>query len=526
MSVPAAAQGPMFSRLSIRNRLFFAFGLMQVLLLAVAAVGAFGSHSTRTSMDGLLDGVMPLQGHADRSSRALLRASVAEQAMVANNLDEAAIAEHKKAWDAALTDGVGELAALRAGLTTPEQVADATAIGNAIEKYRSEFEAFYKNLVGARFPDAKEASGAMGPVVAAHAAIDAAFAADQKRLDAVTVAARHGVDAKVAAVSTTLVAIAAVACALAIGIALAVSASIVRPLAEARALATHVAGGDLTRRVEVRGTDEASDTLRALASMTDALRAIVTDVRTGAGVIETSSGEVASANLDSSRRTETTAANLQQAASLLELLAGGVRRSVGSARTVNELATSAAANAERGGAVVGQVVATMNEIHASSRKVADIVGVIDGIAFQTNILALNAAIEAARAGPHGRGFAVVANEVRQLAGRSAEAAREIKSLIGASVGHADNGSRLVQDAGRTMTDIVASVSQVCTTISEISTALAGQSEEIGQINGAVSELDRMTQESAAQVEESAAASDSLKAEAVKLSAAVAAFRVH
>ena len=516
----------MFTKLSIRNRLFLAFGLMQALLLAVAAVGAFGAHSTRLSMEGLLDGVMPLQDHADNSSRALLRASVAEQSMVANNLDEAAIAEHKKAWDAALKDGLRELAAMRARMTTPEQTADAVAIGEGIEKYRSEFESFYKNLIGARFPDAKEASGAMGEVAKAHARIDAAFAGNQKRLDALTEAARHGVYDKVAAVSTTLVAIALAACALVVFVALVVSRSIVRPLAEARDLAAHVAGGDLTHSVEVRGTDEASATLRALASMTDALRAIVTDVRAGAAVIESSSGEVASANLDSSRRTETTAANLQQAASSLELLAGGVRRSVGSAQTVNDLATSAAANAERGGAVVGQVVATMNQIHASSRKVADIVGVIDGIAFQTNILALNAAIEAARAGPHGRGFAVVANEVRQLAGRSAEAAREIKALIGTSVGLADNGSRLVQDAGQTMTEIVASVNQVCTTIAEISTALAGQSDDIGQIHGAVNELDRMTQESAAQVEESAAASDSLKAQAVKLSAAVSAFRVN
>jgi methyl-accepting chemotaxis protein len=251
----------------------------------------------------------------------------------------------------------------------------------------------------------------------------------------------------------------------------------------------------------------------------------IIQVRASADSIGTASREIAVGNQDLSTRTEQTASNLQSTASSLQQLTGTVRQSADSARTANQLAVSASEVAQRGGAVVAQVVSTMEQINTASKKIADIIGTIDGIAFQTNILALNAAVEAARAGEQGRGFAVVAGEVRSLAQRSAEAAREIKRLIGASVEQVESGSRLVHDAGSTMGEIVASVQRVSDMIGEISAAAAEQSQGIGQVNGAVNQLDRMTQQNAALVEQSAAAAESLKDQSRQLVTAMAAFRI-
>ena len=263
----------------------------------------------------------------------------------------------------------------------------------------------------------------------------------------------------------------------------------------------------------------------ALKSALARMNVAMSDVQASVSSIQTASIEIASGNLDLSQRTEQTASSLQQAASSMEQLTGNVRQSADSARHANELATSAAEVAARGGSVVSEVVSTMDEINSSSKKIADIIGVIDSIAFQTNILALNAAVEAARAGEQGRGFAVVASEVRSLAGRSAEAAREIKSLIGASVDKVESGSRLVAHAGQTMAEIVSSVQRVSDIISEITAATAEQSEGIGQVNASVVQLDQMTQQNAALVEESAAAAESLKDQAGRLNEVVGAFRL-
>ncbi len=304
-----------------------------------------------------------------------------------------------------------------------------------------------------------------------------------------------------------------------------IARSVTTPVSEAVRAAEIIAGGDLTHSVSSTHGDELGDLLRTIGRMQESLRNLVGRVRSSTDSISTASVEIATGNQDLSQRTEQTASNLQQAASSMEELSGTVKQSADSARQANQLAASAAEVAQRGGTVVSQVVSTMDEINASSKKIADIIGVIDGIAFQTNILALNAAVEAARAGEQGRGFAVVASEVRSLAQRSAEAAKEIKGLIGASVDKVETGSKLVTDAGTTMNEIVASVQRVSDIIGEITASAAEQSDGIGQVNTAVNQLDQMTQQNAALVEESAAAAESLKDQALRLAEVVSSFRL-
>ena len=302
--------------------------------------------------------------------------------------------------------------------------------------------------------------------------------------------------------------------------------SITRPLAEAERAAQAMAQLDLhAAAVQVNGDDELARLLRAVDAMRGALQRSLLEVRSVVDGISTASAQIATGNQDLSIRTEQTASNLQQAASAMEELTGTVRNSAESARQANALSAAAADVAQRGGAVIGRVVSTMDEIHGSAQRIADIIGVIDGIAFQTNILALNAAVEAARAGEQGRGFAVVAGEVRTLAGRSADAAREIKSLIGESVSRAEAGATLVKDAGSTMQEIVGSVQRVSQIVDEISRAAAEQSTGICKVNGTVSSLDQMTQQNAALVEESAAAAASLREQAERLAGSVSAFRL-
>jgi methyl-accepting chemotaxis protein len=304
-----------------------------------------------------------------------------------------------------------------------------------------------------------------------------------------------------------------------------ITRSVTQPLARAIEATRSVAQGDLSQPITNDRRDEVGQLLQTLADMQNSLRQMVSGIRQTTESITTASTEIAAGNQDLSGRTEQTASSLQQTASSMEQLTGTVKQTADSARTANQLVSSASASAAKGGEVVSEVVATMDEITASSRKIADIIGVIDGIAFQTNILALNAAVEAARAGEQGRGFAVVAGEVRSLAQRSAEAAKEIKSLIGASVERVETGSKLVQDAGSTMAEIVASVKRVNDIIGEITAAASEQSNGIGQVNTAVTQLDQMTQQNASLVEESAAAAESLKDQAYKLADVVGRFKL-
>jgi len=322
-----------------------------------------------------------------------------------------------------------------------------------------------------------------------------------------------------------VVALVAATCLFAFVLGLVIARSITRPLDAAVRLAQAVADGDLTRDVRARGRDEIATLSRALGAMVERLRGIVSEVRHGVESVGTASAQIATGNADLSQRTEEQASNLQQTAASMEELTSTVRQNADNARAAAQLASGARDVASHGGRVVEQVVSTMGEITESSRRIADIIGVIDGIAFQTNILALNAAVEAARAGEQGRGFAVVASEVRTLAQRSAAAAKEIKSLIHASAGKVEDGSRLVLEAGSTMADIVAQVQRVNDLVGEISAASTEQTRGIEQVGQAVTQLDQVTQQNAALVEESAAAAESMRHQAESLAHSVAVFRV-
>ena len=368
--------------------------------------------------------------------------------------------------------------------------------------------------------------------IAAMQAADATFGNLTKTMTGIVARSESGSEAVILAaqqrstqINWLVAAFGLIVAAIAVTLSWLMQRKLVAELARAVEVTHGVAAGNLQVDAHSDRQDEVGDLMRALGGMTRQLNQSIATVLHSSESIRLASSEIATGNQDLANRTEQTASNLQRAAASTDLLTGTVRQSADSARQANQLAASATEVAVKGGVVVAQVVSTMEEINTSARRIADIISVIDGIAFQTNILALNAAVEAARAGEQGRGFAVVATEVRSLAGRSAQAAKEIKDLIGVSVEKVDSGSRLVANAGKTMTEIVNSVRQVSEIISEISASANEQSSGIAQVNTAVTELDQMTQQNAALVEESAAAAESLREQAQRLAEVVSQFRL-
>jgi len=355
----------------------------------------------------------------------------------------------------------------------------------------------------------------------AYAAMEAIL---QFNLDGTAKAATKVKDTVSAAEITQLIAVIIIVL-VGLGLIWAIPRSVIGPVQEAVALAQSITNGDLTRKLTSNGKDELGQLLGHLHTMQTKLAELVSHVRQGSESVATASAEIAQGNQDLSSRTESQASALEQTAASMEELSSTVKQNADNARQANQLAMSASTVAVQGGEVVAQVVDTMKGINASSRKIADIISVIDGIAFQTNILALNAAVEAARAGEQGRGFAVVASEVRSLAGRSAEAAKEIKTLIDDSVSRVEQGTTLVDQAGSTMTEVVSSIRRVTDIMGEISAASNEQSQGVSQVGEAVTQMDQVTQQNAALVEEMAAAASSLKAQAQELVQTVAVFKL-
>jgi methyl-accepting chemotaxis protein-1 (serine sensor receptor) len=516
--------------LSVRAKLVLAFGILAAIVgvvsaLSVRALGA--GHDAYASYVNETGARIAL-------AHDILDASNA-RAVAARNLVLAATPADRDAEKAAVNrahEKVGaRLARLRAAVAAASDVqADERRLFSAIEGVESRYGPVALDIVAMALADKRDAAIAKmnaecRPLLASLVGAAEAYVAQAAAAGAAEVRAEAS---DYAASRTLLVAGSLLALALAATLAWTLTRALTQALgaepAQLAAAAQRVADGDLGP-VPGAARAHADSVLASLGHMQASLARVVGQVRHTSDSIATGSTQIASGNADLSRRTEQQAASLQQTAASMEQMNATVRHNADTARQATQLAASASAAAVQGGQVVGAVVTTMDEIAARSKKIAEIIGVIDGIAFQTNILALNAAVEAARAGEQGRGFAVVASEVRSLAQRSAEAAREIKSLIVSSVETVEAGSRLVGSAGTAMDDIVAQVHRVSDLIAEISSATLEQTSGIGQVSQAVAQLDQVTQQNAALVEQSAAASDSLRQQAGELAAVVGVFRL-
>ena len=512
-------------QLSIRARLYFATTFSLVLLTAVGALGYVALDRSRSTLQELFARqVQTLTDMAElRTGLGHLRR--AEKDIIINFNNAVEVQALREGWSR-------QLDALRKSMAQVREVqAGNVEFTGALDEALAEVGQYEGGLVPI-FDQIERAlldgagAGAYAERFKAHMdTTDALLASLATQARGHMEEARAALDQRTATMSTLIAAAVLLGLAVLVPLTLFSVRSITQSLEQARALAERIAAGDLSHAVQSRQRDEIGSLVAAMGRMQDALRTLVGQVQQAAGSIATASDEIALGNQDLSQRTEQTAASLQQTASSMELLTGTVQHSAESSRQASGLAANAAEVAVRGGAVVAQVVQTMGQISDSSRRIGDITGVIDSIAFQTNILALNAAVEAARAGEQGRGFAVVASEVRSLAQRSADAAKEIKALIGASVERVEGGSRLVAQAGETMTEIVASVRRVSDIVAEITSAAAEQAGSIGQVGQSVSHLDQMTQQNAALVEESAAASQSLRDQAGRLTEAVSRFKL-
>ncbi|OHV96768.1 chemotaxis protein [Janthinobacterium lividum] len=512
------------SNLKIGTRLYLAFGAV-VALLAILVASAQANFSRLGEANGLNIHTYEVMGEADALLESLINIETGQRGFALTGKDSSleplasgqrGFAEHLQKIRALTADNPAQLDRLKA-LEGAQQQWLATAINPVIALRR-----------------AAAVDGSLDAVVAAEQAGKGKVAMDAMRILLADIdktesmlLGQRGQEAVALQSRTTWVLLGggAIAALLACMLAILLTRNITRPLVEAVAVAQRVAQGDLSSDIVVRSQDETGQLMAALRDMNTALVSIVGEVRGGTDTIATASAQIAVGTMDLSSRTEQQASSLEETASSMEELTAAVKQNADNALAARSLASAASVVAVKGGAVVSEVVQTMGSINDSSRKIADIIGVIDGIAFQTNILALNAAVEAARAGEQGRGFAVVATEVRNLAQRSASAAKEIKGLIDDSVDKVGAGSKLVNQAGATMQEVVDSVQRLSAIIGEITDASEEQRLGIEQVNEAISQMDQVTQQNAALVEEAAAAANAMQDQAAQLSHAVQVFRL-
>ncbi|MGJ7564727.1 methyl-accepting chemotaxis protein [Variovorax sp. GB1R11] len=508
--------------LKIGTRLGLGFAAMLLLMAVIAGTGFLRLASVGQSTDEMIAHALVKERLANQWANLLGPTVVRSYAMV-KSTDPTVVAYFAKARTESSNRINPVQKELEGLLTSPEEkklyagVADARAVVLEISDRLNKLKLAGQSDEATALADNQFASG-----LAVYEDSVAKLAAYQRdRIDVLS----KGILADHESGQTLLLALSAIALVLGALFAWRLTLGIVRPLGHAVTVAETVAAGDLSADIVVESRDEAGQLMHALREMNASLAKVVGEVRSGTETIATASGQIASGNQDLSSRTEEQASSLEETAASMEELTSTVKQNADNARQANQLAVSASEVAVRGGNVVGQVVDTMGSINASSKKIVDIIGVIDGIAFQTNILALNAAVEAARAGEQGRGFAVVASEVRSLAQRSAAAAKEIKTLIGDSVEKVEEGSKQVEEAGRTMEEIVGSVKRVTDIMGEITAASQEQTSGIEQINQAISQMDQVTQQNAALVEEASAAAQSLQEQAGSLVQAVSIFKL-
>ena len=509
---------------TIRTRMLGAIGVVMVLLSLLGGAGMLGMFRIQDMSQEFLSNAFVKSGHMAQLRTELGGIRSSEKDMVIQYEKPEEVRKAYQQWVMFIDKSKVTLGKFVTDQNAQDAQLTKSIIGH-IDAYRKLFEPVARQLEAGGYDSATTANRMSGKALAEVMEADKLLAQLDNLLreqaNALAAAERDVAD------QTRWMFVAAVILALVVVIPLTLlnMLSICRPLEVARQMALTIAGGDLSHRAEVSGKDELTDLQRALDQMQQSLSTTVAQVRDASGNIATASQEIATGNQDLSARTEQTASNLQETVASLAQLTATVQQTASSSQLANQLAASASSTAVQGGEIVGQAVNSMQEISASSRKIGDIIGLIDSIAFQTNILALNAAVEAARAGEQGRGFAVVAAEVRSLAQRSAQAANEIKSLINTSVQTVDVGARQVESAGKAMQETVDSAQRVGDIIGEITAASSEQSLGIGQVNQAVGDIDRMTQQNAALVEESAAAAESLREQAARLAQLVSQFKL-
>jgi methyl-accepting chemotaxis protein len=510
-------------KMKIRSLLALGFGAVLSLMLVLVAVALSTTHTANEMTRALTrDGIR--KSNLLQEWKAVIEVNAARTIAVAKATDPGTEQFFLDAVNKS-SERANELQKLveDAMANDPEGKRLFAQIVASREAYRqARAEAFRQKKEGQLESAARFFETDMMPKVNGYVGSLEAMVAYQKRAVA---SQSEAIDAYVDTSRTLQLALSAVAVATGLAFAFLIMRAITGPLQQALGVARQVARGDLSGHIEADARNETGQLMAALKEMRDSLRGIVGEVRRGTDTIASASQQISSGNLELSSRTEEQASSLEETAASMEELTSTVRQNADNAQQANALARAASSSAARGGDTVGEVVRTMADISSASQKIGEIVGVIDGIAFQTNILALNAAVEAARAGEQGRGFAVVASEVRALAQRSATAAKEIKTLIGDSAGKVEEGSRLVAQAGATMEEIVAGIAGVSTIMAEIAAASGEQSLGIEQVNQAVTQMDQVTQENAALVEEAAAASDALREQAQALSQLVATFRL-